>query len=66
MSDQQSIPGIPPPARRGRPRKADAERDWYGAFGKWDFADRAAALKVLTILHQQLPAAPAKEGADGS
>ncbi len=28
MSEQQSIPGIPPPVRRGRPRKADAERDW--------------------------------------
>ncbi len=64
MSEQQSIPGIPPPTRRGRRSVADIERDWYGAFGRWDFADRAAALKVLTILHQQLPATPAKGGAE--
>ncbi len=39
---------------------------FYDSFVKKSPDDRAAALKVLTILHQQLPAAPAKEGADGS
>lgn len=37
-------------------RKAeDVERDWYGVFARWDKADREAALKVLAILHRELP-----------
>ena len=44
-----------------RRKAVDIERDWYGCFAKWTKEDRAAALKVLTILHEQLPDPPAKE-----
>ena len=40
-----------------RPRK-DLERNWYDVFARWPREDRAAALKVLTILHEQLPDEP--------
>lgn len=58
MAQQESLPGVP--ARRGRRSIADIERTWYDRFCSWPRDDRAAALKVLTILHEQLPAAPAK------
>ncbi len=41
-----------------RRRKVDMERSWFDTFAKWGREDRAAALKVLTILHDQLPAKP--------
>lgn len=47
-----------------RRKPVDIERAWYDAFAKWTREDRAAALKVLTILHQQLPDKPAKGGAE--
>ena len=42
-----------------RRKQADVERSWYDAVAKWSREDRAAALKVLTILHDTLPDNPA-------
>lgn len=41
-----------------RRSKVDMERSFYDQFARWDHDYRAAALKVLTILHDQLPAKP--------
>lgn len=38
-----------------RRKQIDIENEWYDRFAKWSRQDREAALKVLTILHNQLP-----------
>lgn len=43
-----------------RRKAVDIERSWYDHFARWTKEDRAAALNVLTILHQQLPDQPSK------
>ena len=43
-----------------RPRK-DTERAWYDVFARWPRSDRAAALKVLAVLHDQLPDEPRRK-----
>ena len=48
-----------------RRKAVDIEREWYDRFAKWSKEDRAAAIKVLTILHEQLPEPPEKEGDQG-
>lgn len=35
-----------------RPRKT-TEETWYDCFADWEYADQAAALKVLEALHRQ-------------
>lgn len=44
--------------KRGRRTREAIERDWYDCFARWNREDRAAALKVLTILHDTLPEKP--------
>lgn len=41
-----------------RRHRKDIERQWYDCFSRWSKGDRAAALKVLAILHDQLPDSP--------
>jgi len=41
-----------------RRTRDEIEREWFDAFARWNRADRAAALKVLRVLHDQLPDAP--------
>lgn len=49
-----------------RRTRKDIEREWYDCFSRWNKGDRTAALKVLNILHEQLPDAPrSKQPADG-
>ena len=38
-----------------RRKQDDIERDWYGVFSRWAKDDRAAALRTLELLHENLP-----------